>query len=244
MCPMSLMLMRGHVTRLKRRISACTQKCCNLPRQARQCYGRIKKWSEFGWKEKEGPNVSLDCLCLKAWNNVWCSSAGSVLFIGSRWGEEKGKECWVLLDVSVEETNWKALILQNFNISCIAFKKSDRWLPWHLLLSGSFVGTSFWCCHFSISLSERNANIVLVPCVCSMESALSRAHTVTRLPLPSLPVIPKVTKHLLSNPVFTCIILAACMEIAVVAGFAAFLGKYLEQQFNLTTSSANQLLGE
>ncbi|XP_072241904.1 solute carrier organic anion transporter family member 3A1 [Leuresthes tenuis] len=58
-----------------------------------------------------------------------------------------------------------------------------------------------------------------------------------------LRVIPKVTKHLLSNPVFTCITLAACMEIAVVAGFAAFLGKYLEQQFNLTTSSANQLLG-
>ncbi|XP_044048062.1 solute carrier organic anion transporter family member 3A1 [Siniperca chuatsi] len=58
-----------------------------------------------------------------------------------------------------------------------------------------------------------------------------------------LRVIPKVTKHLLSNPVFTCIILAACMEIAVVAGFAAFLGKYLEQQFSLTTSSANQLLG-
>ncbi|XP_030622218.1 solute carrier organic anion transporter family member 3A1 [Chanos chanos] len=58
-----------------------------------------------------------------------------------------------------------------------------------------------------------------------------------------LQVIPKVTKHLLSNPVFTCVILAACMEIAVVAGFAAFLGKYLEQQFNLTTSSANQLLG-
>ena len=57
-------------------------------------------------------------------------------------------------------------------------------------------------------------------------------------------MIPKVTKHLLSNPVFTRIILAACMEIAVVAGFAAFLGKYLEQQFNLTTSSANQLLGE
>ncbi|XP_031138893.1 solute carrier organic anion transporter family member 3A1 [Sander lucioperca] len=58
-----------------------------------------------------------------------------------------------------------------------------------------------------------------------------------------LRVIPKVTKHLLSNPVFTCIILAACMEIAVVAGFAAFLGKYLEQQFHLTTTSANQLLG-
>nr|XP_046204327.1 solute carrier organic anion transporter family member 3A1-like [Oncorhynchus gorbuscha] len=56
-------------------------------------------------------------------------------------------------------------------------------------------------------------------------------------------VIPKVTKHLLSNPVFTCISLAACMEIAVVAGFATFLGKYMEQQFNLTTSSANQLLG-
>uniref|UniRef100_A0ACB8E6I9 Solute carrier organic anion transporter member 3A1 n=2 Tax=Sphaerodactylus townsendi TaxID=933632 RepID=A0ACB8E6I9_9SAUR len=61
--------------------------------------------------------------------------------------------------------------------------------------------------------------------------------------LQQLRVIPKVTKHLLSNPVFTCIVLAACMEIAVVAGFAAFLGKYLEQQFNLTTSSANQLLG-
>ncbi|XP_051916569.1 solute carrier organic anion transporter family member 3A1-like isoform X2 [Hippocampus zosterae] len=56
-------------------------------------------------------------------------------------------------------------------------------------------------------------------------------------------VIPKVTKELLSNPVFTCVILAACMEIAVVAGFAAFLAKYLEQQFNLTTTSANQLLG-
>ncbi|XP_061748711.1 solute carrier organic anion transporter family member 3A1-like [Nerophis ophidion] len=58
-----------------------------------------------------------------------------------------------------------------------------------------------------------------------------------------LRVIPQVTRHLLSNPVFSCITLAACMEIAVVAGFAAFLGKYLEQQFNLTTSSANQLLG-
>lgn len=57
-------------------------------------------------------------------------------------------------------------------------------------------------------------------------------------------MIPRVTKHLLANPVFTCVTLAACMEIAVVAGFAAFLGKYLEQQFNLTTSSANQLLGE
>jgi organic anion transporter 3A len=34
------------------------------------------------------------------------------------------------------------------------------------------------------------------------------------------------------------------MEIAVVAGFATFLGKYMEQQFNLTTSSANQLLGD
>uniref|UniRef100_A0A8C6TZ72 Solute carrier organic anion transporter family member n=1 Tax=Neogobius melanostomus TaxID=47308 RepID=A0A8C6TZ72_9GOBI len=56
-------------------------------------------------------------------------------------------------------------------------------------------------------------------------------------------VIPGVTKQLLSNPVFSCIILAACSEIAVVAGFAAFLGKYLEQQFNLTTTSANQLLG-
>lgn len=67
---------------------------------------------------------------------------------------------------------------------------------------------------------------------------------ITPFPFFSLLVIPKVTKHLLSNPVFTCIILAACMEIAVVAGFAAFLGKYLEQQFNLTTSSANQLLGE
>lgn len=52
-----------------------------------------------------------------------------------------------------------------------------------------------------------------------------------------------MTRHLLANPVFSCITLAACMEIAVVAGFAAFLGKYLEQQFNLTTSSANQLLG-
>ncbi|XP_053722349.1 solute carrier organic anion transporter family member 3A1-like isoform X1 [Synchiropus splendidus] len=58
-----------------------------------------------------------------------------------------------------------------------------------------------------------------------------------------LRVIPRVTRHLLSNPVFSCVTLAACMEIAVVAGFAAFLGKYLEQQFNLTTSSANQLLG-
>ncbi|XP_071297384.1 solute carrier organic anion transporter family member 3A1 [Agelaius tricolor] len=67
--------------------------------------------------------------------------------------------------------------------------------------------------------------------------------TTTTTCFQQLRVIPKVTKHLLSNPVFTCIILAACMEIAVVAGFAAFLGKYLEQQFNLTTSSANQLLG-
>lgn len=77
--------------------------------------------------------------------------------------------------------------------------------------------------------------------ICSLCFWDSVAHPLFPL---SLSVIPKVTKHLLSNPVFTCIVLAACMEIAVVAGFAAFLGKYLEQQFNFTTSSANQLLGK
>ncbi|KAM3870433.1 solute carrier organic anion transporter family member 3A1 isoform 2-T2 [Diretmus argenteus] len=76
-------------------------------------------------------------------------------------------------------------------------------------------------------------------------NGVTRSHEPVNSPTccQQLRVIPKVTKHLLSNPVFTCIILAACMEIGVVAGFAAFLGKYLEQQFNLTTSSANQLLG-
>ncbi|XP_046889713.1 solute carrier organic anion transporter family member 3A1 isoform X1 [Hypomesus transpacificus] len=76
-------------------------------------------------------------------------------------------------------------------------------------------------------------------------NGVAHSHEPTNSPTccQQLRVIPKVTKHLLSNPVFTCITLAACMEIGVVAGFAAFLGKYLEQQFNLTTSSANQLLG-
>ncbi|XP_078730818.1 solute carrier organic anion transporter family member 3A1 isoform X2 [Lampetra fluviatilis] len=57
-----------------------------------------------------------------------------------------------------------------------------------------------------------------------------------------LRVIPRATRTLLRNPVFTCIVLAACAEIAVIAGFAAFLGKYLERQYNLTASYANQLL--
>lgn len=78
---------------------------------------------------------------------------------------------------------------------------------------------------------------VLLPVLLLILSSFSLFSSITD------PVIPRVTRHLLSNPVFSCITLAACMEIAVVAGFAAFLGKYLEQQFNLTTSSANQLLG-
>uniref|UniRef100_H3D580 Solute carrier organic anion transporter family member n=1 Tax=Tetraodon nigroviridis TaxID=99883 RepID=H3D580_TETNG len=89
---------------------------------------------------------------------------------------------------------------------------------------------------YASSSSQPRSLPTAPPAVSSSES---NAQLCISVPL----VIPKVTKHLLSNPVFTCIILAACMEIAVVAGFAAFLGKYLEQQFNLTTTSANQLLG-
>ncbi|KAK6492775.1 solute carrier organic anion transporter family member 3A1-like [Huso huso] len=52
-----------------------------------------------------------------------------------------------------------------------------------------------------------------------------------------------VTKQLFQNPVFTCIVLAACMGLAAIGGMSAFLGKYLESQFGLNTSSANQLIG-
>ncbi|XP_056908498.1 solute carrier organic anion transporter family member 3A1 [Takifugu flavidus] len=97
---------------------------------------------------------------------------------------------------------------------------------------------------------EDSEHVMLPPSLSSdnetpSSNGILRSHEPANSPTccQQLRVIPKVTKHLLSNPVFTCIILAACMEIAVVAGFAAFLGKYLEQQFNLTTTSANQLLG-
>uniref|UniRef100_H3ANZ9 Solute carrier organic anion transporter family member n=1 Tax=Latimeria chalumnae TaxID=7897 RepID=H3ANZ9_LATCH len=53
----------------------------------------------------------------------------------------------------------------------------------------------------------------------------------------------KVTKQLLQNPVFTCVVLAACMGLAAVGGVSAFLGKYLEWQFGLSASYANQLIG-
>lgn len=101
--------------------------------------------------------------------------------------------------------------------------------------------------HFNQLVCAEQKITAVLEWVCpagGKQGIFSRAYAKTLFPFFSLLVIPKVTKHLLSNPVFTCIILAACMEIAVVAGFAAFLGKYLEQQFNLTTSSANQLLGE
>ncbi|XP_007891308.2 solute carrier organic anion transporter family member 3A1-like [Callorhinchus milii] len=55
--------------------------------------------------------------------------------------------------------------------------------------------------------------------------------------------IPQVTKQLLTNPVFTCVVLSACMEVAAISGFAAFLGKYLERQFGLSASYANQFIG-
>ncbi|XP_072372470.1 solute carrier organic anion transporter family member 3A1-like [Scyliorhinus torazame] len=58
-----------------------------------------------------------------------------------------------------------------------------------------------------------------------------------------LKAIPQVTKQLLMNPVFTCVVLAACMEVAAISGFAAFLGKYLESQFGLSASYANQFIG-
>uniref|UniRef100_UPI00398EDFC4 solute carrier organic anion transporter family member 3A1-like n=1 Tax=Pristiophorus japonicus TaxID=55135 RepID=UPI00398EDFC4 len=58
-----------------------------------------------------------------------------------------------------------------------------------------------------------------------------------------LRAIPQVTKQLLMNPVFTCVVLSACMEVAAISGFAAFLGKYLERQFGLSASYANQFIG-
>ncbi|XP_032873258.1 solute carrier organic anion transporter family member 3A1-like [Amblyraja radiata] len=58
-----------------------------------------------------------------------------------------------------------------------------------------------------------------------------------------LKAIPQVTKQLLMNPVFTCVVLSACMEVAAISGFAAFLGKYLERQFGLSASYANQFIG-
>uniref|UniRef100_UPI00358FCA0C solute carrier organic anion transporter family member 3A1-like isoform X2 n=1 Tax=Myxine glutinosa TaxID=7769 RepID=UPI00358FCA0C len=58
-----------------------------------------------------------------------------------------------------------------------------------------------------------------------------------------LRAIPGETLAILRNPVFTCVLLSGCAEVAAVASFSSFLSKYLESQFDLTATFANQILG-
>lgn len=56
--------------------------------------------------------------------------------------------------------------------------------------------------------------------------------------------LPRALKQLLSNPAFFMLNLAGSSEGLLVAGFAAFLPKLIENQFSVSASSAALLMGK
>lgn len=55
--------------------------------------------------------------------------------------------------------------------------------------------------------------------------------------------IPSSMWRLVSNPIYICTCLGACMELMIVSGFIVFLPKYLETQFSLGKSQASVFTG-
>lgn len=56
--------------------------------------------------------------------------------------------------------------------------------------------------------------------------------------------LPRALTELLSNPAFFMLNLAGASEGLLIAGFAAFLPKLIENQFSVNASSAALLMGE
>lgn len=56
--------------------------------------------------------------------------------------------------------------------------------------------------------------------------------------------IPLSMWRLVSNPIYICTCLGACMELMIVSGFIVFLPKYLETQFSLGKSQASVFTGK
>lgn len=56
--------------------------------------------------------------------------------------------------------------------------------------------------------------------------------------------IPMSMWRLISNPIYLCTCLGACMELMIVSGFIVFLPKYLETQFSLGKSQASVFTGK
>lgn len=55
--------------------------------------------------------------------------------------------------------------------------------------------------------------------------------------------LPKYLKSLMTNPTYVCVTLAGGIDGIILSGLAAFLPKYLENQYRLTTAGAAQLFG-
>ena len=60
----------------------------------------------------------------------------------------------------------------------------------------------------------------------------------------SVPDFPKITWGLLTNLVVLAIALQALFHMAVVAGMATFMAKYLQNQFSISASKANVFVGK
>lgn len=62
--------------------------------------------------------------------------------------------------------------------------------------------------------------------------------------LGKLRAFPKLVLALLANPAFLCLNLAGASEGLLIAGFAAFLPKLIENQFSVSASQAALLMGK
>ena len=56
--------------------------------------------------------------------------------------------------------------------------------------------------------------------------------------------VPHHLKVLLTNPTYVMVTLFVCCDIFIIAGFATFGPKYVENQFSLTAAQAGGLFGE
>ena len=83
-------------------------------------------------------------------------------------------------------------------------------------------------------------------CVLCYPSSINQQRNTCRQPKQKTNVLAKLFQDIISllrNPVFVLISLAVAVDSIIVSGLAAFLPKYLEHQFQMSSGSAAQMVG-
>jgi len=103
------------------------------------------------------------------------------------------------------------------------------WWPGFLITGAMAVACAIPLGCFPSNLNKENVN--------------NNANTTEKEESKVMSELPKYLMSLMTNPTYICVTLAGGIDGIILSGLAAFLPKYLENQYRLTTAGAAQLFG-